>query len=94
MNGCAVESSLMDDAKKEYLDFFTFNGVEDVDDDTELMCPNCQRWSGIMRWRETEVGCEDCGSHDALECPECYSPFDHVFCPPFGARQKPKGNNQ
>lgn len=30
-------------------------------------------------WEETEVGCEDCGSHRAIQCEECYLTVDLVM---------------
>ncbi|ARO54044.1 hypothetical protein B2G69_07725 [Methylorubrum zatmanii] len=43
------------------------------------VCPECKAWSHISQWRETEVGCEDCGDHPALRCPECEEDIDTVF---------------
>ena len=45
-----------------------------------LKCPKC----GFIendeeRFRNTEVGCEDCGSHSAIQCPNCDEYFDHVW---------------
>ena len=31
------------------------------------------------KFRDTEVGCEDCGSHSAIECPKCGKCYDHVW---------------
>lgn len=30
----------------------------------------------VHEWRETETGCEDCGSHPALECVADNCPLD------------------
>jgi uncharacterized protein (DUF983 family) len=43
----------------------------------EIECPECKEYSLHTDWIETEVGCEDCGSHSAIQCPKCDEPFDH-----------------
>ena len=30
-------------------------------------------------WINTEVGCEECGSHSAKECPNCGEVYDSVW---------------
>ena len=45
---------------------------------TEYLCPNCETWSDAAAWEETERGCEDCGSHAALRCPDCEEAIDTV----------------
>ena len=45
----------------------------------EIHCPECGIVSMVSEWKETTVGCEDCGEHDALECPECEERFDNVW---------------
>ena len=42
-------------------------------------CPECGEASPIEEWQETEVGCEDCGTHDARKCPRCGEDQDHVW---------------
>jgi hypothetical protein len=42
-------------------------------------CPRCGITSDVALWRECEPCCEDCGSHDGRECPECGEVFDHVW---------------
>lgn len=42
-------------------------------------CPECGEFSDPDTWEETEAGCEDCGTHDALRCPRCDEIFDHVW---------------
>jgi hypothetical protein len=42
-------------------------------------CPECHQKSPADEWRSTEVGCEDCGSHAAIECPKCEEVFDLIF---------------
>lgn len=42
-------------------------------------CTKCD-FAGIDKeWENTEVGCEDCGSHKAKECPNCGAVYDTVF---------------
>ena len=43
------------------------------------VCPECSGWSPIATWKETEVYCEDCGEHSALQCPLCEEHLDKVF---------------
>ncbi len=45
----------------------------------EIKCPECNEWSNVSDWAETEVGCEDCGSHEAIGCPKCGEEIDHVY---------------
>ena len=42
-------------------------------------CHECKKWGKKDRWRETMVGCEDCGDHDAKQCPHCEEAIDEVF---------------
>lgn len=56
-------------------------------DDSVILCPECQIWSRLANWTETEVGCEACGSHDAMRCPECGHAFDHVWSPTFEVKR-------
>ncbi|MGU3545768.1 hypothetical protein [Methylobacterium sp. A52T] len=45
------------------------------------VCPDCKVWSDATRWREVEVGCECCGTHSAMICPECDEYHDNVWFP-------------
>lgn len=55
--------------------------------ESEIRCPECGVWTFYEEWAQTEVGCEDCGSHDALKCPKCGECFDHVSSATFETRQ-------
>ena len=48
---------------------------------TELQCPACHNWYPENEWEKTEVDCEDCGSHEALRCPNlvCDEVFDTIY---------------
>ena len=63
-----------------------WNIVPDPSDASEVQCPECKEWSPLAEWTESEVGCEDCGSHAAMVCPECGEKFDHVHGPVFASR--------
>jgi predicted amidophosphoribosyltransferase len=52
-------------------------------DGDPLACPECHAAVPRIEWINTSVGCEDCGDHPAIECPECGEDFDHVW----GARR-------
>lgn len=52
----------------------------------EIKCPDCGKWSNHKDWTETEVPCEECGSHDAIQCPKCFENIDHVFAPKLEVR--------
>ncbi len=43
-----------------------------------VTCPVCNLEDLGKDWEETEVGCEDCGSHPAIKCPNCEEKFDHI----------------
>jgi len=45
----------------------------------QIKCPKCQYWSAEGMWRKGDVHCEDCGSHEAICCPECDEWFDSVY---------------
>ena len=49
----------------------------------EIKCPECGEWSKHSHWIESEIDCEDCGTHSAMECPVCHERFDHVWRPTF-----------
>jgi hypothetical protein len=55
------------------------NGWWDVPESERWLCPKCGEWSPHQEWAETEVYCEDCGSHDGRICPRCEESFDHVW---------------
>lgn len=42
-------------------------------------CPECFVGSPIAEWRATEIGCEDCGEHPAVVCPDCGAVIDTIF---------------
>ena len=56
----------------------------------EIKCPECNEWTKYTEWTETEVGCEDCGSHAAIRCPKCDEDFDHVGSREFEVREAEK----
>ena len=62
---------------KDIFDEFVFE--PELEEASEIFCPQCEEWSFQEDWYETEVGCEDCGSHRALGCPKCEIPFDTVY---------------
>ncbi|KQO91643.1 protein of unknown function [Methylorubrum extorquens] len=43
------------------------------------VCPGCEQWSPVGLWKESEVGCEDCGSHSAMRCPLCEADHDEIY---------------
>lgn len=45
----------------------------------ELQCPKCKEWTSHNEWEETEIYCEDCGSHLAMKCPKCKEYLDNVY---------------
>ncbi len=57
-----------------------------LDEGDEIECPACKEWTSHRDWIESEVGCEDCGAHTAMECPHCHERHDHVFGPTFNTR--------
>ncbi len=54
------------------------NGKEVLELDF-IICPECNAKTEAQDWLESEVECEDCGSHGALRCPSCGEDFDHVW---------------
>lgn len=62
-----------------------------LETDQDLVeCPKCKVYSLLVNWREGIVGCEDCGEHDAMVCPECDKYFDHVWGPTFKVVRNPE----
>lgn len=46
----------------------------------KLRCPKCGfRETDKERFVDTEVSCEDCGSHSAIRCPKCNKDFDSIY---------------
>ncbi len=42
-------------------------------------CPLCGKVAPKYHFIEREMSCEDCGSHEALECPNCGELIDLVY---------------
>lgn len=60
---------------KYFMTIFNFefpNGIIDI------VCPECKRATMAHEWKETSVGCECCGDHEAVECPYCEERFDPI----------------
>lgn len=49
-----------------------------VDDLLYILCPECGKASPNDTWKDTSVHCDECGAHDAIECPKCNEVFDLV----------------
>jgi len=47
------------------------------DPDAFYRCPDCEEFS--KGWVESEVGCEDCGSHPGMTCPVCDWRVDLIY---------------
>jgi hypothetical protein len=45
----------------------------------KIQCPECKAISDEEEWRESEVSCEDCGSHPSRVCPKCFEHIDTVY---------------
>ena len=41
------------------------------------ICPKCNNPSSFLLWKALRAECEDCGDHDARQCPKCKQIFDH-----------------
>ena len=54
----------------------------DLDNAKEVQYSECRAWTPLCDWYESEVYCEDCGSHPALSCPACNYTRDLVFSIP------------
>lgn len=52
----------------------------------EIKCHECNEFSPHGDWIDTEVYCEDCGSHPAIKCPKCHAIEDYVWHDPFETR--------
>lgn len=50
----------------------------DPEDTEPCWCRKCGATTVMNTWRNTEVGCEDCGSHPAIACPECDEIYDMI----------------
>lgn len=44
-----------------------------------VVCPECKEESKRSEWDNSEVLCDDCGTHPALVCPKCKEPIDQIF---------------
>jgi ribosomal protein S27E len=55
------------------------SNATDAFDESALLCPECDTISPTADWPDTEVGCELCGEHQAIKCPNCGERFEHVW---------------
>jgi DNA-directed RNA polymerase subunit RPC12/RpoP len=69
----------------DFLWFWKFN--PEIEEGSEIKCNECGAWSPHVEWAETEVYCEDCGEHAAIECPKCGMSHDHVWSDTFETRK-------
>ncbi len=44
----------------------------------EFKCDSCDQWFKFVD-NQTEVECEDCGTHDAIDCPNCGKVYDLIY---------------
>ena len=58
-----------------------------LEENDEILCPECEKWSSHTLWIESEVSCELCGEHPAIVCPCCEIYWDHVYSPTFTTRK-------
>jgi len=63
----------------EVHDFFLLDSNKEITNDSYIKCKECDEFSHITRWTESESYCEDCGSHIAMKCPVCEEIIDMVF---------------
>ena len=66
--------------------YFDFD--PEITKESELLCPECKKYSHVSEWKESAVGCELCGEHTAIVCPLCDYYFDHVHCKTFSTRAR------
>lgn len=57
-----------------------------LEDNSEVQCPDCDKWSALSTWERGYVDCETCGDHASMDCPECGAAHDHVWAKPFSTR--------
>ena len=55
-----------------------WNFSKELEETSMIECPECKKLAPPRDWKEGEVGCEDCGTHSAIICPNCDEYFDHV----------------
>lgn len=75
---------------KDLLDVCSRLAFDDhLEEGDEIQCPDCKEFSSHKDWIESDVGCEDCGTHIAIQCPKCDRCFDTVFMrkPQFHIRE-------
>ena len=51
----------------------------EMDQNDYWLCPICEVANIGSSWEYCEVYCEDCGDHEARECPNCEKRFDNVW---------------
>ena len=66
---------------------FWFNFSHEIDEKSEIECSECKEYSNIQQWTDGYAYCEDCGDHNAIVCPKCDWPIDHIWCPVLNVRQ-------
>ena len=55
------------------------NNAQEEFGESEIVCPECLEKTDTSLWKNTETHCDDCGSHEATECPKCGYKFEHVW---------------
>ena len=62
-----------------YLEGFKFN--KEPYEGCSIKCAECGNSNNYTEWKEIELGCEECRTHDGLECPICGECYDYVWGP-------------
>ena len=63
----------------EWNNFYCFEFSAELKPSSKIQCPECEKFSLATEWAHSEIGCELCGSHSAIVCPECDEHLDHVW---------------
>lgn len=71
-------------SERELEDYWAWTFIPELNSNSKILCPECNTSSPWYAWDpDSEVGCDICSAHRALECPQCRYPFDHVYSGPF-----------
>jgi ribosomal protein S27E len=61
------------------INFFDTNIDRPVEESDLIYCEDCEQHVPVVKWEETEIGCELCGEHSGIRCTECFNALDFIF---------------
>jgi hypothetical protein len=61
---------------------------DELTDDSLIECIECETWSGLDEWKESETGCDTCGTHQSFYHESCGANYDSINPEPLCIKNK------